>query len=275
MAIVTISCEMGSGGSEIGAALAERLGYHFVDPELIAKAAREYGVGEERLTQLDEAKPGLFERFDAETRHYLTVLECAVLDVAEQDNCVIMGRSGQVLLRGISHVLRVFIRAPVTLRVKRVMNKLARQISETVDARTTADMVRRADQEKVGRLRYLFDVDWRDSTLYDLVLDTERLTTEAAVDLLVKLAQRPELVATAESRQAVRDRALASRVLAALAADGETRKYRITVDADQGVIRLEGTGALERAGAVARGVPGVADVKEELLDIPPIPPFVA
>ena len=83
------------------------------------------------------------------------------------------------------------------------------------------------------------------------------------------------LGATPESRQQVRDRALSSRVRSALAAHPDTRKYRLSVDADRGVIRLEGTAALERAAEVARTVPGVVDVKSQLLEVPPIPPFVA
>jgi osmotically-inducible protein OsmY len=83
------------------------------------------------------------------------------------------------------------------------------------------------------------------------------------------------VIATDASRQAVRDRALASRVRVALGAHPETRRYRTTVEAEQGVIRLEGTAALEKAAAVARAVPGVVDVKEQLLEVPPIPPFVA
>ena len=62
---------------------------------------------------------------------------------------------------------------------------------------------------------------------------------------------------------------------AALAAHPETRKYRINVESEQGVIRLEGTAALEKATEVARGVAGVEDVKSQLLEVPPIPPFVA
>ena len=100
MAIVTISHEMGAGGSVIGMALAERLEYRYVDQGMISQAAQRYGCLEDKLTQLDETKPSFLERFDVETRHYITVLQSALLDVAEQDNTVIMGRSGQVLLRG-------------------------------------------------------------------------------------------------------------------------------------------------------------------------------
>ena len=67
MSIVTVSHEMGAGGPEIGQQVAERLGYKYVDHELISDTARRYGLQEEKLEHLDETKPSLFERFDAET----------------------------------------------------------------------------------------------------------------------------------------------------------------------------------------------------------------
>jgi cytidylate kinase len=275
MGIVTFSHEIGSGGPEIGTALAERLRYRYVDQDMISGAARQYGVGEARLTQIDETKPSFVERFDVETRRYITVLQSALLDMAEQDDVVLMGRHGQVLLRGVPHVVRVRVMAPLDLRVRRVMKKMSGQVGETVDVRTTSEMVRRNDQEKFGRMRYLYDVDWSDPALYDVVINTEKISYEGAVELIAGLARRGELAATEASRQTVRDRALASRVRTALAAHPETRKYRINVEADRGIVQIEGTAALERATDVARTVPGVVDVKAQLLEVPPIPPFVA
>src|SRR5262249_8139322 len=237
-------------------------------------AATAYGVLEARLTQLDETNPSFFERFDAETRHYLTVLQSALLDVAERDNAVIMGRSGQVLLKGIPHALRVFVRAPFELRVRRVMKKMADE-GESLDARSAAEMVRRSDQQKIGRMRYLFDVTWADPTLYDVVLNTENLSFDAGVDLVLGFLRRQELVPTEEARQMVRDRALASRVRTALAANQETRKYRMTVRVDSGIVRIEGAAALEQAAAVARTVAGILGVETHPLPVPPMPPFVA
>jgi hypothetical protein len=178
-----------------------------------------------------------------------------------------------MLLRGITHVLRVFVIAPFELRVKRVMKKMSGQAQEGVDVRTTVEMVRRSDQEKHGRIRYLYDVDWGDPALYDLVLNTEKLSIDAGVEAIAGLVR--SLAATAESLQQVRDRALASRVRSALAAHPDTRKYRLTVESERGIIRLEGTAALDRAAEVTRTVAGVVDVKGQLLEVPPIPPFVA
>ena len=275
MAIVTISHEIGAGGPEIGTALSERLGYRHVDHELISEAARRYGLLEERLTHLDESKPSLFERFDVETRRYITVIQTVLYEFAEDDDVVLMGRGGQWLLRGIPHVLRVRLMAPVELRVKRLLKKLSGQLGEGANPRTVAEMVRRDDSEKAGRMRYLYEVDLSDPALYDLVINTEKVTPEASVDLLAGLVRRPELATTEAGRQLVVDRALASKVQVALATHPETRKYRITVDARQGVVTVEGTSALEEAVEVARGVAGVADVKAQQVEIPPIPPFVA
>jgi BON domain len=97
---------------------------------------------------------------------------------------------------------------------------------------------------------------------------------DAGVEVLAGLVRG--LVATPESRQQVRDaRSPPECAPRWRPAHPDTRKYRLTVEADRGVIRLEGTAALERAAEVARAVPGVVDVKGQLLEVPPIPPFVA
>ena len=91
MAIIVISHEIGAGGPEIGQALGERLAYRCVGQDLIVDVARRYGLLEEKLSHLDEAKPSLFERFDAETRRYITVIQTALYEFAEHDNVVLWG----------------------------------------------------------------------------------------------------------------------------------------------------------------------------------------
>src|SRR5215470_11469071 len=192
MAIVTISHEMGAGGPEIGQQLAERLGYRFVDHELISDAAHRYGLLEEKLSHLDESKPSLFERFDAETRRYITVIQTALLEFAEHDRVVLMGRGGQWLLRGISHHLRVRVMAPFDCRVKRLGAKLSGPGGEKTSPRTVSEMIRRDDTERAGRMRYLYEVNLSDPALYDLVINTEKLSLAAAGDLIVGLLNMPE-----------------------------------------------------------------------------------
>jgi cytidylate kinase len=275
MAIITISHQMGAGGSEIGMGLAQRLGYHYVDQELIQDAVRRYGLVEEKLSHLDESKPTLFERFDAETRHYITILQTTLLEFAENDNAVLMGRGGQWLLRGIPHVLRVRVIAPFDHRVRQWIKRTSEVGGEAPNQRAAADLLRRDDSEKSGRMRYLYEVDIADPALYDLVMNSEKLRYEAAVEMIEHAVRRPEMATTDAARRVVASRVLASRVQVALATHPETRRYRITVEAQDGVVTLEATAALERALEVARDVPGVREVRTRQLEIPPIPPFVA
>jgi cytidylate kinase len=275
MAIITISHQMGAGGPEIGLALAQRLGYRYVDHELIQDAVRRYGLAEEKLSHLDESKPTLFERFDAETRHYITILQTTLLEFAEADNTVLMGRGGQWLLRGIPHVLRVRVIAPFELRVRQWIRRTAELTGETPNQRAAADFVRRDDTERAGRMRYLYEVDIDDPSIYDLVVNTEKVRHDAVADMIERVIRRPEMTTTDAGRAIVAARALASRVQVALATNPETRRYRITVEAEEGVVTLEGTSALDRAVEVARGVPGVREVRTRQVEVPPIPPFVA
>src|SRR5215475_12537794 len=275
MAIVTISHQMGSSGPDVGMAVGQRLGYHYVDQELLQDAVRRYGLAEEKLSHLDESKPTLFERFDAETRHYITILQTTLLEFAEADNVVLMGRGGQWLLRGIPHVLRVRVIAPFDHRVKQWIRRTAEMTGETPNHRAAADFVRRDDSEKKGRMRYLYEVDVDDPTLYDIIVNSEKLPYDAAVEMIERVIRHRNLTTTESGRQVVADRALASRVQVALAMNPETRRYRITVEAQAGVVTLEGTSALEQAVLAARDVMGVREVRTRPVEIPPIPPFVA
>jgi cell division ATPase FtsA len=159
--------------------------------------------------------------------------------------------------------------------VKCWVKRVAAMTGETPNQRAAADFVRRDDTDKSGRMRYLYEVDIADPMLYEMILNTEMLRYEAVVEMIETVARRPDIATTDAGRKIVASRALASRVQVALATHPETRRYRITVEAADGVVTLEGTAALDRAVEVARSVPGVRDVRTQQIEIPPIPPFVA
>src|SRR5712664_2564688 len=184
MAIIVVSTQMGAGGPEIGMALGQKCGYRYVDQELLQDAGRRYGLAEERLSHLDESKPTIFERFDAETRHHITVLQTTLLELAELDNAVFMRGGGQWLLRGAPHALRVRIIAPFEHRVRQWVKRTAEMTGETPNYRAAGELVRRDDLEKSGRMRYLYEVDIADPTLYELTVNTEKMKYDAVVAVL-------------------------------------------------------------------------------------------
>ena len=275
MAILTISHEMGSGGAEIGMAVATRLGYTHVDNEELLGRAQRYGLAEDRLARLVEDRPSWVERFDAETRRCIIALQVVLYEFAQDDNVVLMGGGGQWLLRGVPHVLRTRIVAPFPERVTRLTATLSAQGRERVTPKTVAQFIRRDDIQKTARMRYLFDADVKDPNLYDILINTAAFSREAAVNLLADVARRPELVTTDAARQLVGDRVVASQVEVALAGHPDMRRYRIDVESTRGLVTIDLPAGVDPdvAVAVARGVTGVEDVKLRIAEMPVVTPF--
>jgi cytidylate kinase len=275
MAILTISHEMGSGGAEIGMAVAARLAYTYVDNEELLGRAQKYGLAEDRLARLVEDRPSWVERFDAETRRCILALQAVLYEFAQADDVVLIGGGGQWLLRGVPHALRTRIVAPFPERVTRLTTTLSAQGRERVTPKTVAQFIRRDDIQKASRMRYLFDVDIKDPGLYDILINTAGFSRPAAVELLAEVARRPELATTDAARQLVADRVVASQVEVALAGHPDMRRYRIEVESTRGLVTLELPAGVDPdvAVAVARDVAGVQDVKLRIAELPVATPF--
>jgi cytidylate kinase len=275
MAILTISHEMGSGGAEIGMALATRLGYTYVDNEELLGRAQRYGLAEERLARLVEDRPSWVERFDAETRRCILALQAVLYEFAQADDVVLIGGGGQWLLRGVPHALRTRIVAPFPERVTRLTATLSAQGRERVTPKTVAQFIRRDDIQKASRMRYLFDADIKAPGLYDILINTAAFSRSAAVELLADVARRPEFATTDAARELVADRVVASQVEVALAGHPDMRRYRIDVESTRGLVTLELPAGVDPdvAVAVARDVAGVQDVNLRIAELPVATPF--
>src|SRR5437867_12266441 len=110
--------------------------------------------------------------------------------------------------------------------------------------RAATDFVRRDDSERAGRMRYLYEVDIADPSLYEIVINTEKLSYDAADEMIERVDRHPNLATTDGGRQVVASRALASRVQVGLAMHPETLRYRMKVEAPGGVVKLEGAQAM-------------------------------
>lgn len=270
MTIVAISREMGSGGYEIGAAVAKALNFEYVNRQILLEAAHAHGVPEAALVDVVERRPSLWERFDAERRRYLAFLEAAYYTFAERGNLVTASRSGPFFVRDVQHALKVRIMAPAEVRVRRVM------ALEPLDQKAATAKVRAYDREMSGRIDYLFGVDWTRPENYDLVLNTQDDAWDYYTDLLVTAARHPRYRPTPESLQKVRDLSLAAQVRAAIATDPVTQRLNVEVAAQAGRVVLTGIvfspAVLDSAADVAKRVSGVVSVSCETVEIPRVYP---
>jgi osmotically-inducible protein OsmY len=117
-------------------------------------------------------------------------------------------------------------------------------------------------------MRRYFNVDWTDSSHYDLVLNTERVSVVGCVEEVLRLVRSAEFAETESSRRSLADVTLQSCVRAALRGDQRTRELRVEVEASNGIVKLAGLADDEEqsstAEALAAAVPGVARVTCDL-----------
>ena len=274
MPIVTITRQLGSEGDAIGRALAERLGYRYLDKRGIAQAMRAYGGDvEPGAPEIEEKQPTFWERLNEERRRHSIMLRSAVFAFAREDDCVLVGVGASMLLKGLSHVMKVLTLAPFDARVQRVMRTGSLDRAGPVDQLTAQEMIRSKDRETSGYLRYMFNVDYMEPKLYDMVLNTGRWEVPAAAEYLSDLLALPEITKTPESAEHLENLALGSLVEASLVNDAGIWVHGLKVIADRGEVTVTGEVITDEdrdvAEEIAAGVPGVRSVVNELRIQPP------
>ena len=262
MAIITISSLLGSGRSTVARPLAEKLNYAYVDKEAIFAAAEDYGWLKRSLAKLDERHVSFWERSQADLRNYLTLVEGIITDFASHDNVIIVGRGGNIILRGVAHVLRVKLYAPFPVRLRRIADRA------NLDEESASKVVTKSDRERTSYIRYVFGEDWMNPDLYDLMLDTERFSPAEATDLLASLVNASSFRPNPASIEAMEDLALASKTRAHLTMDGRLSTALLDVRVEKGKVILEGLVETEKERALAEeivaSIEGVKGVENEI-----------
>ncbi len=270
MPIITISRGSLSGGRLLAERVAQRLGYRCISSDALIEAATKYGVPEPKLSEVFEKMPGFWERLTKSRRLYLVFLQAAMCELAQQGNMVYHGQAGQQLLKGISYVMKVRLIAPREYRIKAAMER------EGLTREAAIQFIQQVDDERLRQMRYLFNVDWRDPALYDVVLNLEHMSLEAAVDVVIYMAQHPEYQPTPASEKVLHDLTLACRVKASVAAHPVTSGVDVDVRTDNSIVWVTGlvdSSELEyEVIRVAQMVPGVKEVISDI-EIKPVFPY--
>lgn len=262
MSIIAISRGTFSGGEALAQRVAERLGYRCVSREIILEAAWGYGVAPEEVMTAMDKRPPLWKRLAGERQTHLALVRAALCGYAVGGNLVYHGYLGHLFLPGIAHVIAVRAIADLEYRLQAAMQQ--RESSR----REATRYIERVDRERRLWTRFLFDVEWDDPGLYDLVLNLSRMSLETACAAVAALTDRPEFRPTEASLGAMRDLTLASQVSAALVSDRRTKGAHVGVTAENGHVRLSGTTqsplVVQDAALVVRQVPGVKAVTSDV-----------
>ena len=276
MGVITISRVPGSMGDTLARALAERLQYRLVERAELVQLAETIGgadVAWERSPELRERSPSFWERLNEERRRYASVLRRVTTHLAEQDRVVIVGLGAGQFLRGLRHVLRVQVVAPMDVRLERVMERGFDEIRGPLTRDKARDLMRQRDRESTGYMRYLFNIDWMEPQHWDLVINTGRFSVPEAVEIIASIAESSLLEPSPADRQRLANLVLASRVEASVLGDPSVWVNGLKVVAQDGQVRLEGEVITEddreAVEQVVRAIEGVRLVDNDLRVQPP------
>ena len=263
MPVIALTQEMGSLAKDVSHRLAETLGLEIMRHETIERVADRMQVPTSFIGRLRDGKAGFVERVKADRRSLALYTAEELFALADRGNVVLRGWGATCLLRPVPHVVCVRITRSMKNRVEWLMAHL-----ETDDAEFAEAEIRRSDDAHAARMHAQFGVTWGDPVLYDLVLNTDRLSVDSCVAQIRTLVERPEFAETPASQGLLANMALAARVKSALKDNEATGDIRVTVEADQGKVTLSGIvlNAQERAltEEVASKVEGVASVDNAL-----------
>jgi len=216
--IVTVARTLGAGGERVAEAVAERLGFRFVDEEIIAIAAEREKVAPEVIADVERRKSFLARMLEAFSagptieasalggmmvdpslyfpsgggavervsmglaEHYRELIRQAILATAQQGDVVIHAHAAGMTLAGSEGLLRVLVTAPVEVRVRRLVE------SSGVDAAEAEKTIRNSDRDRRDYFKRFHQRSDEAPTDYDLVLNTENLSLDRAVALVVAAA---------------------------------------------------------------------------------------
>lgn len=197
--LITVTRQMGSGGTFVAFKVAKRLGISYFDREILKLAAQRLGRAEDWLAHYDEHSPGLVESFlrafgcgspetpgafssfaQPDYDRELFATESGILrEIAASRDAVIVGRGGCELLRDEPGQLRVLIHAPFEFRARRLFE--ARRLASLGEAR---EFVKTSDRNRARFIHETFGSDWLAAENYHLCLDSSRIGINGCVEIV-------------------------------------------------------------------------------------------
>lgn len=186
--IIAISRQFGSGGRTVGKELAAKLGIPCYDQELITMLAEKSGFSQAHVAELNEEStrssilPGRAERVERSLQHALWQRQRdVILELADKECCVIVGRAADYILRDRDDVLRVYIHADKDKRAERIV----KVYGEREDA--PLKRINDKDKRRISYYESFTTNKWGDADNYHITLDSGELGIDTCVELLAGL----------------------------------------------------------------------------------------
>lgn len=191
--IITIGRECGSGGRGIARKLAQALSVPFYDKKLIEMAAKETGLAEEFIQQMEQKRTGsyLFDLYfssqNLSVSDQVFIAESEVIrKLAAEGPCVIVGRCANYVLRERTDCTHVFLHAPPELRAQRAVSEYGVAVGEA------PAFLQKQDKARAGYYNHFTTGRWGDCRNYDLAVNTA-VGEKTVLQLLATMAAGGEV----------------------------------------------------------------------------------
>ena len=191
--IITISREFGSGGRFIGEEVAKKLGITYYDKNIISEIAEKSGLSPEYIQDSAELSPkkGLFAYALAgrditgksvEDMVYEAQRK-VILELAEKESCVIIGRNADFILKDRNDVLNVFIYGDMPEKIQRIMGLY------NVEEKEAVKMIADIDKRRMTNYNFYTDQKWGKASNYTLCLNSSQLGYDRCEAIIMECAK--------------------------------------------------------------------------------------
>lgn len=191
--VIVIGREYGSGGRNLGQRLAHDLGVRYYDKELLSAAAERMGFSHDIFQRVDECKPSAIRNFlgmsygvsdsypsSSMSCESLYAAQCEVIRrICEEGSCVIVGRTADHIMRNHPRLVSIFVHAPESYRVRRVIESGECTVEE--EAR---ELIRKRDRKREGYYNYYTGRSWGRGANYHLCIDSSVIDADTLCGLV-------------------------------------------------------------------------------------------
>jgi cytidylate kinase len=201
--VITISRQMASGGVYIGRSVARRLGYKYIDREILENAAEQLGADRAALATVEERCSSFIDNlvksftFGTPEAAYVAPSGRPVYDrevfetesrviraMADRYDCVVVGHAAFFVLRGRSNMVNVLIHAPKDFRVNRL------QEFHKISADQARTEILNADRQRDKFIRTMTKLEWEDARNYHLTVNSQAAGFENVENMIVRLVEK-------------------------------------------------------------------------------------
>lgn len=177
--VITISREYGSGGRFVGKLVSKKLGIPFYDKELISLSAKESGLSEQYIEEIDQKKKSATYINNNDDR--LFIAEKEVINNLAKKSCVIVGRCADYILKDNKDAIKIFLYSDSKSKENRAIKYYG------LDEKNALKEIEKINKDRAKHYKFYTDREWKNFDNYDFAFNVDKYGVEKTADNIVEI----------------------------------------------------------------------------------------